>query len=73
VIASGAVGLDKPGQRDAELAPLEPVHEILGRGEVDLIAVGRALLADAQWGTKVRERRLDERRPFRSEMRQRLE
>jgi 2,4-dienoyl-CoA reductase-like NADH-dependent reductase (Old Yellow Enzyme family) len=32
--------------------------------EFDLIAVGRALLSDPQWPTKVRQGRLDELQPF---------
>jgi len=43
------------------------------RDEFDLIAAGRALLADPEWGTKVLEGRLDERRAYRVEMRARLE
>jgi 2,4-dienoyl-CoA reductase-like NADH-dependent reductase (Old Yellow Enzyme family) len=50
VVANGSVGLDKPGQRDAELAPLDVVDVLLVRDEVDLIAVGRGLLADAGVG-----------------------
>ena len=34
------------------------------RGEFDLIAVGRALLADPQWVEKVRDGRRDELRDF---------
>ena len=73
VIANGAVGLDRPGQRDAALAPLDAMHDLLARDEVDLIAVGRGLLADPEWGSKVRDGRLSERREFRSDMRGRLE
>jgi 2,4-dienoyl-CoA reductase-like NADH-dependent reductase (Old Yellow Enzyme family) len=73
VIANGMVGLDKPGQRDAGLAPLDTLHALLARDEVDLIAVGRGLLADAEWGSKVREERLGERREFLAAMRETLE
>ncbi len=73
VIANGAVGLDRPGQRDAGLAPLDAMHELLARDEVDLIAVGRGLLADPEWGSKVRDGRLAERHGFLAEMRGRLE
>ena len=72
-IANGAVGLDRPGQRDAGLAPLDALHDLLARDEVDLIAVGRGLLADPEWGSKVRDGRLSERRGFLAEMRGRLE
>jgi 2,4-dienoyl-CoA reductase-like NADH-dependent reductase (Old Yellow Enzyme family) len=73
VTANGAVGLDRPGQRDAGLAPLHAVHDLLARDEVDLIAVGRGLLADAEWGSKVRDGRLSERRAYRTEMRANLD
>ncbi len=73
VIANGAVGLDRPGQRDAGLAPLDAVHDLLARDEVDLIAVGRGLLADPEWGGKVRYERLTERREFLAAMREKLE
>ena len=36
----------------------------LERGEFDLIAVGRALLSDPQWVTKVRDRDTDSMKPF---------
>ncbi len=36
----------------------------LERGEFDLVAVGRALLADAQWAAKVRDGRFAELAPF---------
>jgi 2,4-dienoyl-CoA reductase-like NADH-dependent reductase (Old Yellow Enzyme family) len=49
------------------------VHDLLARDEVDLIAVGRGLLADPEWGSKVRDGRLAERRGFLTEMRGRLE
>jgi 2,4-dienoyl-CoA reductase-like NADH-dependent reductase (Old Yellow Enzyme family) len=40
------------------------VVERLGRGEFDLVAVGRALLADPMWPTKIREGRGNELRAF---------
>ena len=49
---------------DAGLAGVEGVEALLDAGEFDLIAVGRALLADPAWAEKVRDGRLDERRPF---------
>jgi len=36
----------------------------LERGEFDLVAVGRALLSDADWARKVRDRRFAELAPF---------
>jgi len=37
--------------------PLDQLAERLDRGEFDLVAVGRALLQDPEWATKVREGR----------------
>ena len=52
---------------DAALDGLEKIQDLeerLDRGEFDLIAIGRALLADPEWPAKVRDGRLDERRAF---------
>jgi len=72
-IAIGGVGLDTAGQRDGDVAPLDQLTELLARDEFDLIASGRALLADPEWGTKILEGRLEQRRPYRVEMRGTLE
>lgn len=56
VIASGGVGL--PGRGVA------PIIARLQAQEFDLVAVGRALLADAEWGSKVRLAREEEIFPF---------
>jgi 2,4-dienoyl-CoA reductase-like NADH-dependent reductase (Old Yellow Enzyme family) len=64
VIAVGSVGLDKPHQTRrlrtpenvrAAVADLRLVVERLAGGEMDLVAVGRALLADWDWANKVRQ------------------
>jgi 2,4-dienoyl-CoA reductase-like NADH-dependent reductase (Old Yellow Enzyme family) len=84
VIAVGSVGLagvastakTAPGQinsatvsfADAALDGVERVEALMAAGEFDLIAVGRALLADPDWTDKVREGRLDERIPFEKEL-----
>ncbi len=68
----GSVGLEGPDTGDllahtggsAQVGSLEQVEERLAKGEFDLIAVGRALLTDAQWANKVREGRLSELRGF---------
>lgn len=52
----GPDGLKQP----AAVAGIEGLLERLERGEFDLVAVGRALLADPQWARKVREERFDE-------------
>ncbi|MGB3167582.1 MAG: NADH:flavin oxidoreductase [Alteraurantiacibacter sp.] len=68
-IAVGSVGLEGDffgsfrGQ-GSQTSSLAPLVERMERGEFDLIAVGRALLADADWATKVREERGDELRAF---------
>ena len=42
------------------MAGIDELLERIGRDEFDLIAVGRALLADPAWARKVREQRFDE-------------
>ncbi|WP_380876737.1 12-oxophytodienoate reductase [Sphingomonas sp. DBB INV C78] len=63
-IAVGTVGLDVPAKAPlfATLAPgaLDEVERRLDAGEFDLVAVGRALLADPDWANKVREGRAAE-------------
>jgi 2,4-dienoyl-CoA reductase-like NADH-dependent reductase (Old Yellow Enzyme family) len=43
---------------------LAPLVDLLHRGEFDLVALGRAVLADAYWAAKVAESRLSEIRPY---------
>ncbi len=69
VITVGSVGLDTDflGAFTGHSAKPTGIDELLRRleaGEFDLVAVGRALLADPQWPTKIREGRLDEIVPF---------
>ena len=56
-IASYAGEASKPASLDRLLA-------MLARGDFDLVAVGRALLQDAAWATKVRDGRTDELMDF---------
>jgi len=42
----------------------ERLVEMVADGEVDLVAVGRMLIADADWAIKLREGRLDEFPPY---------
>lgn len=62
-ISVGSVGLKGDftnafdGGPEAEAASVEPLVERLKAGEFDLIAVGRALLADAEWAEKIRHAR----------------
>jgi 2,4-dienoyl-CoA reductase-like NADH-dependent reductase (Old Yellow Enzyme family) len=51
------------GQR-AEVTSIDGLIERLEAGEFDLVAVGRALIADPEWARKVREQRFDELRPY---------
>lgn len=51
----------------AEAMGLDQLLDRLERDEFDLVAVGRGLLADAAWTSKVRELRLSELQPYRSE------
>ncbi len=71
VITVGSVGLDadflvtRVGD-DPTLDParLDLLERMLATDEVDLVAVGRALIGDAQWGLKVREGRFEAVTPF---------
>jgi 2,4-dienoyl-CoA reductase-like NADH-dependent reductase (Old Yellow Enzyme family) len=64
----GSVGLATDVMKDFETnevsAPtpstIQGVAERLDRGEFDLVAVGRALIADPEWANKVRERKFGE-------------
>ena len=68
-ISVGSVGLAGDflgsfGGEGSKTAPLEMLYERMERGEFDLIAVGRALLQDPHWASKVKDGRLDELEPF---------
>ena len=65
VITVGSIGLDtdfittfKGQAAEKSSGNIETLIEMVARGEVDLVAVGRALLADPAWVSKVREGRL---------------
>jgi 2,4-dienoyl-CoA reductase-like NADH-dependent reductase (Old Yellow Enzyme family) len=71
VITVGSVGLDADflttrvgDDPSADAARLDQLDTMLATGEVDLVAVGRALIGDAQWGNKIGEGQLDALRPF---------
>jgi 2,4-dienoyl-CoA reductase-like NADH-dependent reductase (Old Yellow Enzyme family) len=74
VIAVGSVGVAAPflgvsddgkSQADHQSSlTLAPLVDLLTRGEFDLVALGRAVLADPYWGAKVAEGRLAEVRPY---------
>jgi 2,4-dienoyl-CoA reductase-like NADH-dependent reductase (Old Yellow Enzyme family) len=58
----------KPGESDARTAHFDRLLEMLGRGDFDLVAVGRAELADANWAAKVRAQKFDELAGFTPEV-----
>lgn len=71
VITVGSVGLDEDflvtrvgDDPAADSARLDLLEDMLATGEIDLVAVGRALIGDAHWGSKVREGRFEEITPF---------
>lgn len=71
VIAVGSVGLDRmfgeaflPDGNDPHADSLEPLVRRMQANEFDLIAVGRSLLADPEWASKIHEGREDEVRIF---------
>ena len=49
-------------------AHMDRLLEMFARGDFDLVAVGRALLADSTWAAKVRDGHLSELRPFTPEV-----
>ncbi|WP_017672751.1 NADH:flavin oxidoreductase [Blastomonas sp. AAP53] len=80
VITVGSVGLDEDflvtrvgDDPVADSARLDLLEHMLATGEVDLVAVGRALIGDAQWGHKMRAGQLDRITPFTREALARLD
>jgi 2,4-dienoyl-CoA reductase-like NADH-dependent reductase (Old Yellow Enzyme family) len=69
-ITVGSVGLDNDfvsslfQREDARSASIDRLVRMLEDGEVDLVAVGRALLVDPAWAAKMRDGRTDELIPF---------
>jgi 2,4-dienoyl-CoA reductase-like NADH-dependent reductase (Old Yellow Enzyme family) len=69
-ITVGSVGLDVEftslfrERAGANVVNLEGLIERMERGEFDLVAVGRVLLNDPAWASKVREGRTEELIPF---------
>jgi 2,4-dienoyl-CoA reductase-like NADH-dependent reductase (Old Yellow Enzyme family) len=70
VITVGSVGLDNDLMtafregKGARNTSLDVLIGMMEREELDLVAVGRALLADAGWAAKIREGRDGELQPF---------
>lgn len=71
VIAVGSVGVTAPFRSEREVVaptvPLSRVVDLVTSGEADLVAVGRALISDAQWAAKVRDGRPEAIRWYRKE------
>jgi len=75
-ITVGSVGLsadflpegDDTTFKDAEIASLDNLVQRLDQNEFDLVAVGRALIANPDWVNKVRHQKLDELTPFNKSM-----
>ncbi|MGG3886253.1 NADH:flavin oxidoreductase [Brevibacillus panacihumi] len=72
-ITVGSVGLDTEFMsfftegKGSNNTKIDGLIERLERGEFDLVAIGRALLADPAWASKIRDGRLDELLPFTAE------
>jgi 2,4-dienoyl-CoA reductase-like NADH-dependent reductase (Old Yellow Enzyme family) len=70
VITVGSVGLDNDfisglfSRESAGVDGLDRLVDMVGNGEVDLVAIGRALLVDPAWAEKLRDGRIDELVPF---------
>ncbi len=68
VVAIGSVGVAQAfrGENEelASTLSLAPLVELFDRGEFDLVALGRALLSEPAWPTKLRDGRLDEIRGY---------
>ncbi len=63
-IAVGGVGLAQTGIRSSAAASLDALVAPLARGEIDLLAVGRAVLADPEWPRMLRAGRAAEGQGF---------
>ena len=66
-ITVGCVGLDDVSWDGANATELDELIRRLERGEFDLVAVGRALLSEPEWGNKVQQGRMEEISPYTKE------
>jgi 2,4-dienoyl-CoA reductase-like NADH-dependent reductase (Old Yellow Enzyme family) len=71
----GSVSLDqdffadvKEGFKSANIADLKKLEELMARGDFDLIAVGRALIANPDWANLVKAGSEDQLQAFNKEM-----
>ncbi|MGB5324722.1 MAG: NADH:flavin oxidoreductase [Pseudomonadales bacterium] len=75
-ISVGSIGLDNDfipaasghGDAHAKAIGVERLIECMNRGDFDLAAVGRALIANPDWSAKMRDSRIDELVAFDREM-----
>ena len=70
-ITVGSVGLatevrDSMTEQDFAATTIDPAEQMVARGEVDLVAVGRALLSDARWSEKMLRGAIGEVKPYNS-------
>lgn len=66
-IALGSVGVAAPFRGDdADTSPLSlaPLLDLFERDEFDLVGLGRSVLSEPEWTTKLRDGRLDEIRAY---------
>lgn len=54
--------------KDGEIASLDGLTKMLGNNEFDLVAVGRALIANADWANRVQAGELESLKPFSKRM-----
>lgn len=71
VITVGSVGLgqeflmSRTGTETLnDQSRMDELEAMIARQEIDLVAIGRALLVDSQWPAKIRDGRLDELMPY---------
>jgi 2,4-dienoyl-CoA reductase-like NADH-dependent reductase (Old Yellow Enzyme family) len=70
-VSLGRVPAPKPDSRsdgDGRAIHMDRLAKMLARGDFDLVAVGRAMLADPAWTAKVRDGGFSELRPFTPEV-----
>ena len=63
-ITVGSIGLDSVSFERADAAPLNELLERLEREEFDLVAVGRAMLSEPEWSSKMRAGHTNAIEPF---------
>ena len=55
-------------QKGAEISGIERLLEMMARGDFDMVAVGRALIANPDWPEKIRAGRFDQLKAYSPEM-----